>query len=85
MKGVLNEKQTSSSKKKLISFPNNRYANKEMIGKWPEGNEGHWQRESHWTEKLAVGSKDFVENIKDRLGIKVKLRNVTKGDRTYKL
>jgi putative transposase len=48
-------------------------------------NEGHLQRESHWTESLAVGSKDFVANIKDRLGIKVKHRNVTKGDIAYEL
>jgi putative transposase len=31
---------------------------------------GRNQRESHWTESIAVGSVGFVEEIKARLGVK---------------
>jgi putative transposase len=31
---------------------------------------GQSQRESHWTQSIAVGSVGFVEEIKARLGIK---------------
>lgn len=48
-------------------------------------NEGHLKRESQWTESLAVGGKDFVDNIKDRLGIKASHRNVIKGERAFQL
>ncbi|OGP91777.1 MAG: hypothetical protein A2Z19_04630 [Deltaproteobacteria bacterium RBG_16_54_18] len=42
-------------------------------------------RESKWTESIAVGSKEFVEDTKDRLGMKACGREVIGGDGTYQL
>ena len=33
-------------------------------------------RESHWTESLAVGSQSFVEKVKETLGFKAKSRQI---------
>ena len=48
-------------------------------------NRDQMKREGQWTESLAVGGKDFVANIKNKLGIKVNYRHITKRDRTYLL
>lgn len=37
-------------------------------------------REKQWTESIAVGSKGFVETIKDKLGILVKGRKIFEND-----
>jgi len=37
---------------------------------------GKLQRESIWTESIAVGDRDFVEHIEMRLGMKVKYREI---------
>ena len=42
-------------------------------------------RESKWTESVAVGSKKFVETTKERLGIKAKGRRVLGGNGAYEL
>ena len=42
-------------------------------------------RESKWTESIAVGSKEFVEDTKERLGVKARGREVIGGDGTYQL
>ena len=42
-------------------------------------------RESKWTESIAVGSKGFVERTKEFLGIKVKGRKVMKRTEGYEL
>ena len=34
-------------------------------------------REGKWTESVAVGSRDFVETIKAKLGIRAKGRRIT--------
>ena len=34
------------------------------------------ERESRWTESIVVGSRDFVETIKTRLGIRVNYRKI---------
>ena len=34
-------------------------------------------RENKWTESVAVGSKDFVETIKAKLGIRAKGRRIS--------
>lgn len=41
------------------------------------------ERESKWTESLAVGSEDFVERIKEQLDIKAKSRKIVKTDKDY--
>ena len=38
------------------------------------------KRESYWTEAIAVGSSDYVEEIKGRLGIKAAGRRIEKHD-----
>jgi putative transposase len=42
-------------------------------------------RESKWTESIAVGSKAFVEQTKERLGVRVRGRRVTAKDGVYEL
>ncbi len=42
-------------------------------------------RESKWTESIAVGSKFFVEDTKERLGIRGKGRNVIGNSGVYEL
>ena len=42
-------------------------------------------RESKWTESIAVGSKMFVEDTKEKLGIKAHGREVMGEDGTYQL
>jgi len=41
------------------------------------------QRESAWTESLAVGSYDYVEHIKQTLGVRASARAVEKEDNYY--
>ena len=43
------------------------------------------ERQSKWTESIAVGSKGFVEATKERLGIKAKGRRVLGNNETYEL
>ena len=41
-------------------------------------NETH--RQSHWTDSIAVGSQAFIEEVKMRLGFKVKARSMAGGN-----
>jgi len=45
----------------------------------------NYVRESKWTRSIAVGSKDFVENIKEKLGIRAKGRKVEASSDLYHL
>ena len=45
----------------------------------------HIDRESIWTESIAVGSKGFVERTKEFLGMKVKGRKVRNRSEGYEL
>ena len=38
---------------------------------------GDMVRESKWTESVAVGSRDFVETIRRKLGLRAKGRKIT--------
>jgi len=42
-------------------------------------------RESKWTESIAVGSKEFIEDTKERLGVKARGREVIREDGIYQL
>lgn len=42
-------------------------------------------RESKWSQSIAVGSKDFVESIKEKLGIRAKGRKVGYSGGSYHL
>jgi len=46
---------------------------------------GNHTRESKWTESIAVGSKEFVEATKERLGIRGKGRQVLVGSGEHEL
>ena len=43
------------------------------------------ERESHWTESIAVGSKSFTENVKKSLGFKAKGKSITGSKGHYQL
>ncbi|MEA1884954.1 MAG: hypothetical protein U9N62_10615 [Thermotogota bacterium] len=45
----------------------------------------HYVRESKWSQSIAVGSKSFVEGIKEKLGIRAKGRKVGKSGGLYHL
>jgi len=42
-------------------------------------------RESKWSQSIAVGGKSFVEGIKEKLGIRAKVRNVGESGGLYHL
>ncbi|MBE0461573.1 MAG: transposase [Candidatus Aminicenantes bacterium] len=46
---------------------------------------GDLQRESIWTESIAVGDRDFVEHIEMRLGMKVKYREIEEKEEGFVL
>jgi REP-associated tyrosine transposase len=48
-------------------------------------NNGRNQRESYWTESIAVGSSSFIEETRSRLGIKAKGRKVEALDDRFVL
>ena len=43
------------------------------------------ERESHWTESIAAGSKSFIEKIKKSLGFKAKGRTIADSKGHYQL
>jgi REP element-mobilizing transposase RayT len=43
------------------------------------------QRESRWTESVAVGSKTFIEQTKEQLGFRTKGRKIEENDEVYTL
>jgi putative transposase len=43
------------------------------------------ETESKWTQSIAVGSKTFIEKIKEALGFKAKGRKITSSDDTFEL
>ena len=45
----------------------------------------NYVRESKWTQSIAVGSKNFVEGIKEKLGIQAKGRKVEGSRDLYHL
>ena len=42
-------------------------------------------RESKWTQSIAVGDKSFLDQIKDRLGIRAKGRKIHGSEDEYQL
>ena len=43
------------------------------------------ERESNWSESIAVGGKDFVEGIKEQLGIRVNRKRTIEGPYHFEL
>ncbi len=46
---------------------------------------GNLAREGCWTESVAVGNKDFVEKIKNELGVKAVYRKIINTKEIYEL
>jgi hypothetical protein len=46
---------------------------------------GESERKNEWTERIAVGGKSFVENVKKRLGFMAKGRAITRVKNCYQL
>jgi putative transposase len=46
---------------------------------------GNLARESCWTESVVVGSKDFVEKIKNELGVRAAYRRIEKTNEIHEL
>ena len=42
-------------------------------------------RQEEWTDSIGVGSKSFIEQVKEILGLKAKGREITEGDEGYHL
>lgn len=55
--------------------------------KWVEEilKSGSVTREPKWTESIAIGSKEFVQETQAKLGIKARGRNVVANNETYEL
>jgi len=45
----------------------------------------NYQRQPQWTESIAVGSETFVQDIKEKLGIRAVGRKITGNNETYEL
>ena len=60
---------------------------KEVYSRWVEEalRKQDWERQPRWTESIAVGSEAFIENTKERLGIRAMGRQVIGGDGSYEL
>lgn len=46
---------------------------------------GNHDRESKWTESIAVGSRPFLEQTEERLGVRARGRSITSRDGAYEL
>ena len=46
---------------------------------------GNNYRQADWSESVAVGSKDFVETIKEKLGLRAKGRKIFENDGGFQL
>jgi len=60
---------------------------KESHRKWieKEMKKSQMVRQSKWTNSIAVGDKSFVEQIKERLGIRSKGRKIFENEDDYQL
>jgi putative transposase len=45
----------------------------------------HRVRESQWTQSVAVGNREFVEKVKEKLGFQVKGRSISRKGDNYQL
>jgi hypothetical protein len=43
------------------------------------------EKESRWTQSVAVGSKSYIEDVKKRLGFKARARSIDGGKGQYQL
>ena len=60
---------------------------KDAHAKWVDSTiqTNHSDREKKWTKSLAVGSKTFIEEMKDALGFRATGRKILCADDTFEL
>ena len=90
-----NEIQNSRKRKRVIDFDRlmellgfeNHADLKDAHFKWVESQlqAGSGETESKWTQSIAVGSKTFIEKIKDALGFRVRGRKIISTNDTFEL
>ena len=62
----------------FASYNRLRVAHREVVNELLANGNNH--RQIHWTESVAVGSKNFIETIKEKLGRLVKGRKILEND-----
>jgi putative transposase len=69
----------------LLGTDNYDQAKRDHLGWAAEflGNGGGW--DDKWTRSVAVGSKEFVDKVRSKLGLLAKGRDVTETDGGYQL
>ena len=60
-----------------------RKAHKELVNESLAN--GNNFRQTQWTESIAVGSKNFIETIKEKMGILAKGRKILENDGGFQL
>ncbi|MBN1271621.1 MAG: transposase [Candidatus Aminicenantes bacterium] len=76
------------NKERLMRMLQLKYDNfKEIYNEWIDEylERKNFNRESCWTESIAVGNKIFVERIKKKLGVKARRRCIVEKPGTFKL
>ena len=58
---------------------------KELVGEALTNGDTFRQRQTQWTESIAVGSRNFIEMIKEQLGILAKGRKILENDGGFQL
>ncbi len=58
---------------------------RELVNESLANGNGNNCRQSFWSESVAVGSRDFVETIKEKLGIRGKGRKIRENDEGFQL
>ncbi len=90
-----NEIQSPKKRKGIIDFNRlmdllgfEKYAHlKDAHYQWVDSalQTGNRERESKWTQSIAVGSKSFIEQMQESLGFRAKGRKVIGADETFEL
>ena len=60
-----------------------RKSHKELVNESLDN--GNNYRQADWSESVAVGSKDFIETIKEKLGLRAKGRKILENDGGFQL
>jgi len=93
--GGYNEIQTPRKRKGIIDF--DRLMDLLGFDNYDDLKEAHYKwvdsavqanssgKESKWTQNIAVGSKSFIEKVKESLGFRAKGRKTTCADDTFEL
>lgn len=84
-KSVLIAYQKLAALAGFSSYDAFRETHKELVGEALANDRTSRQRQTQWTESIAVGSKSFTEMIKERLGTLAKGRKVIENEEEFQL